>query len=83
MLSESKLLLQVYVESMMETPSSGFALYGLVRSLKSLNRTADAGQIEIVYKEAWGQADGPLESSCPSFSRLAKPDVGRHRRMLS
>ena len=67
----------------MSTPSSGFALRGLADSLRSLNRSADGAQIEKVYKEAWRNADGPLDSSCPSFSRLMGPDAGSgHRRML-
>ena len=57
----------------MDTPNSGFALYGLVDSLRSLNRTQDAAQMHEVYKKAWENADGPLDSSCPSFSRTMSP----------
>ena len=66
----------------MNTPSSGFALYGLTESLKNLNRTADAAQIAEVYKEAWKNADGPLDSPCPSFSRHMKSGLGQGRRRL-
>ena len=78
----SILPLQTYVESMMETPNSGFALYGLADSLRSLNRTQDAAQIEEVYKKAWENADGPLDSSCPSFSKMMSPALSRGGRKL-
>ena len=74
--------MQVFVEPMLNTPSSGFALYGLTESLKSLNRTADAAQIAEVYKEAWKSADGPLDSPCPAFSRHMKSGLGQGRRRL-
>ncbi len=77
-------LLQVFVETMMNTPNSGFALYGMAESLRSLNRTKDAAQIDEVYKKAWENADGPLDSSCPSFSRIMSPVMSRgHRRSLA
>ncbi len=74
---------QVFVESMMDTPNSGFALHGLAGSLRSLNRTQDAAQIEEVYKKAWENADGPLDSPCPSFSRGMSPALTRGGRKLS
>ncbi len=77
-------LLQVFVETMMNTPNSGFALFGMAESLRSLNRTKDAAQIDEVYKKAWENADGPLDSSCPSFSRMMSPVLSRgHRRSLA
>jgi hypothetical protein len=64
--------LQMYVEDMLAHPDNGYALRGLAQALIALNRTADAGHIERAHQGAWQHADGPLESSCPAFSRLIR-----------
>ena len=53
----------------METPNSGFALYGLADSLRSLNRTQDAAQIDEVYKKRGRTQMGPWTRPAPPFQR--------------
>lgn len=79
--------MQMYVEDMLAHPDNGYALRGLAQALVSLNRTADAGHVEGAHRAAWQHADGPLESSCPAFSRLicsaGTAFRDRRRRLLS
>ena len=77
----------MYVEDMLAHPDNGYALRGLAQALMGLNRTTDAAQIEGVHQATWQHADGPLESSCPAFSKLIRAKgtgyQNRRRQLLS
>jgi tetratricopeptide (TPR) repeat protein len=53
----------VYEEDLAEFPENGWALIGLIKSLKEQNRDAEVIKIEKRFKEAWKYADIVLNSS--------------------
>ena len=63
------LLLQVYEEDLTEHPDNGFALHGLIQSLRDQSASAnDLQQARTRLETAWQHADAPLPSACPAFA---------------
>lgn len=54
----------VYREDLVRNPENGWSLWGLARSLRAQERTADADAAQARYRRAWKRADVSLESTC-------------------
>ena len=54
---------KVYREDLRRNPLNGWALYGLLQSLRMQGKTFDAGQVEREFQKAWALADTTLTSS--------------------
>lgn len=54
---------KVYEEDLLEFPEKGWALFGLHSALLKQDKTDEAKQVEIRFKEAWKHADIVLNSS--------------------
>lgn len=63
---------EVYREDLKRLPENGWSLFGLARSLKLQNKTAEAAAVEARFKKMWAKADLKLESSCLCQPRLQK-----------
>jgi tetratricopeptide (TPR) repeat protein len=55
---------EIYREDLKRLPENGWSLYGLGRSLKLQNKTAEAAAVEKRFKKIWRNADLELTSSC-------------------
>lgn len=55
---------EVYREDLKRLPNNGWSLFGLARSLKLQNKTAEATEAEGRFKKTWAKADTPITSSC-------------------
>jgi tetratricopeptide (TPR) repeat protein len=47
----------VYRDDLKRNPENGWALFGLARSLRAQEKTAEAGQVEARFRRAWVRAD--------------------------
>ena len=54
----------VYREDLKRWPMNGWSLYGLGRSLRLQNKSSEASDAELKFKEVWKNADRPITSSC-------------------
>jgi tetratricopeptide (TPR) repeat protein len=54
----------VYREDLSRWPSNGWSLFGLARSLRLQNKSLEAAEAELKFKEVWKNADLPITSSC-------------------
>lgn len=54
---------KVYEEDLLEFPEKGWALFGLHSALLKQNKTEEAKQVEIRFKEAWKYSDIELTAS--------------------
>jgi len=55
---------EVYREDLKRLPNNGWSLFGLARSLKLQNKTAEATDVEARFKTTWAKGDFELTSSC-------------------
>lgn len=55
---------EVYREDLKRLPENGWSLFGLARSLKLQNKSAEAAGVEARFKKIWAKADLQLTSSC-------------------
>jgi hypothetical protein len=51
---------QVFRKDLVKHPRNGWALYGLLESLKGQNKTTDVYWVEGEYNQVWSHADVPL-----------------------
>lgn len=61
----------VYWEDLRQNPENGWALYGLVKSLRDQGKADEASRIEERFRAAWADADVALESSRTIAARSA------------
>jgi predicted Zn-dependent protease len=54
---------KVYREDLARNPGNGWSLFGLAQSLRAQGKTAEAGQAETRFRQAWAQADVTLTAS--------------------
>jgi tetratricopeptide (TPR) repeat protein len=54
---------KVYREDLARNPGNGWSLFGLAQSLRGQGKTAEAGQAETRFRQAWAQADVTLTAS--------------------
>lgn len=54
---------KVYEEDLLEFPEKGWALFGLHSALLKQDKTNEAEQVEIRFKDAWKYADIELTAS--------------------
>lgn len=54
---------QVYKADLTENPENGWALYGLMQSLRAQNKESDAAAVEARFRKAWARADVTLTAS--------------------
>jgi tetratricopeptide (TPR) repeat protein len=54
----------VYRNDLARYPRNGWALFGLERSLRLQNRTAEADEAARQFKAAWAKGDVQIESTC-------------------
>jgi tetratricopeptide (TPR) repeat protein len=60
----------VYRDGLQHIPNSGWALFGLARSLRLQGKTSEAATVEARYRKVWSKADVQITSSC-----LCQPDT--------
>jgi predicted Zn-dependent protease len=53
----------VYREDLKRNPGNGWALFGLVQSLRAQGKTAEASEADAAFRKAWAQADVTLPAS--------------------
>jgi tetratricopeptide (TPR) repeat protein len=53
----------VYRQDLEHNPNNGWALFGLARSLKAQNKSAEAAKVDAAFEKAWAHADITLASS--------------------
>lgn len=54
----------VYREDLVRNAENGWSLWGLARSLRAQERTAEADAVQARFRRAWKRADVSLESTC-------------------
>ncbi len=54
---------EVYREDLKDNPDNGWALFGLIQSLKAQGKTEDVLEMQDRFQEAWKNADISLTSS--------------------
>ena len=54
---------QVYRDDLIRNPGNGWALYGLIQSLRAQDRTEEAAQAAARFDKAWAQADVKITAS--------------------
>ncbi|MBI3459483.1 hypothetical protein HY009_00910, partial [Candidatus Acetothermia bacterium] len=53
----------VYREDLRQYRENGWSLFGLMKSLETQNKTAEAKEVESRFKKAWAYADVTLNAS--------------------
>jgi tetratricopeptide (TPR) repeat protein len=53
----------VYRKDLDRDPHNGWALYGLAQALRAQQKTAEAGEIDRQFQQAWSKADVTLTAS--------------------
>jgi predicted Zn-dependent protease len=53
----------VYRDDLKRNPDNGWSLFGLARSLRAQEKTADAQAVEARFQQAWSRADVTLTAS--------------------
>jgi tetratricopeptide (TPR) repeat protein len=59
----------VYWEDLRQNPDTGWALFGLMQSLRAQGRSDEASEVEKRFRAAWANADVALESSRMTAAR--------------
>jgi tetratricopeptide (TPR) repeat protein len=54
---------RVYREDLTQNPENGWALYGLMESLRAQGKTAAAAKVEERFRKAWANADVTITAS--------------------
>lgn len=54
---------RVYRADLAENPENGWALFGLMESLRALKKTEEASAVEARFRKAWARADVKLTAS--------------------
>jgi tetratricopeptide (TPR) repeat protein len=65
----------VYRDDLQRHPANGWALHGLMQSLRMQGKTAAALAVEASFEESWKYADTEITSSCCCLS--AEPTITR------
>ncbi len=61
---------QAYKEDLVELPRNGWSLLGLTQSLAAQGNSEGQSAAAQDFAAAWADADTPIDSSCPAFSKF-------------